>query len=208
MRDLIRTVLKEYVSQETITLEEIFLPEGLFEYLLNEGKATVNIPKGLEKELNNYIQSKFNWPPNVDSVWCSDIREKENLEKKIVTYSCNKKFTFNLGTHWLQRLFREEEPEYKKGGKWENKTIKNPSKKEGINLFFNSKEKINDFIDGETSWRPSTDRTILLTSGDFQEILTIRKEMIGKGNYFVTFITQIKGEKFFDTPELRKVKYL
>jgi hypothetical protein len=208
MRSLIRTILKEYVNKETITLEEIFLPEGFFEYLMNEGKATVNIPKGLEKELNSYIESKFNWPPNIDSVWCSDIREKENLEKKIVTYSCNKKFTFNLGAHWLQRLFREEEPTYKKGGKWENKNIKNPSKKEGINLFFNSKEKINDFIDGETSWGPSTEKKILLTLGDFQQILSIRKELIGKGNYFVTFITQIKGEKFFDTPELKKVTYL
>jgi hypothetical protein len=208
MRDLIRTILREHTKKDIITLEEIFLPNDFLETLITEGKTTVDVPSGLEKNLNNYIKEKFNWPPNVNSVWCSDIKEKENLEKKIVTYSCNKKFTFNLGAHWLKRLFRADEPEYKKGGKWENKKIKNPGTKEGIDLFFKSKEKINDFIDGEARWKPSTDKTILLTSGDFQEILTIRKEMIGKGNYFVTFITQIKGERFFDTPELKKTTYL
>lgn len=202
MRDLVRTVLKEYVSQETITLEEIFLPEGFFEYLLNEGKATVNVPKGLEKELNSYIESKFNWPPNVDSVWCSDIREKENLEKKIVTYSCNKKFTFNITNHWLIRLFREDEPEYKKDGKWENKKVKNPNKLEGINLFFNSKEKINDFIDNSQNWLSNMRKYILLSKGDYYQIIGLKKEK--KGEFNVEFITQIKGEKFFDTPELKK----
>jgi hypothetical protein len=208
MKDLIKVILREYTKKDIITLEEIFLPDDFLETLIAEGNTTVNIPRGLEKNLNNYIKEKFNWPPNVNSVWCSDIKEKENLEKKIVTYSCNKKFTFNLGTHWLKRLFRVDEPEYKKGGKWEDKKIKNPGTKEGIDLFFKSKEKINDFIDGQTSWVSSTEKNVLLSFGDFQQILSIRKELIGKGSYFVTFISQIKGERFFDTPELKKITYL
>jgi hypothetical protein len=208
MKDLIKAILREYTKKDIITLEEIFLPDDFLETLIAEGNTTVNIPRGLEKNLNNYIKEKFNWPPNVNSVWCSDIKEKENLEKKIVTYSCNKKFTFNLGTHWLKRLFRVDEPEYKKGGKWEDKKIKNPGTKEGIDLFFKSKEKINDFIDGQTSWVSSTEKNVLLSFGDFQQILSIRKELIGKGSYFVTFISQIKGERFFDTPELKKITYL
>ena len=208
MKDLIKAILREYTKKDIITLEEIFLSDDFLETLIAEGNTTVNIPRGLEKNLNNYIKEKFNWPPNVNSVWCSDIKEKENLEKKIVTYSCNKKFTFNLGTHWLKRLFRVDEPEYKKGGKWEDKKIKNPGTKEGIDLFFKSKEKINDFIDGQTSWVSSTEKNVLLSFGDFQQILSIRKELIGKGSYFVTFISQIKGERFFDTPELKKITYL
>ena len=208
MKDLIKAILREYTKKDIITLEEIFLSDDFLETLIAEGNTTVNIPRGLEKNLNNYIKEKFNWPPNVNSVWCSDIKEKENLEKKIVTYSCNKKFTFNLGTHWLKRLFRVDEPEYKKGGKWEDKKIKNPGTKEGIDLFFKSKEKINDFIDGQTSWVSSTEKNVLLSFGDFQQILSIRKELIGKSSYFVTFISQIKGERFFDTPELKKITYL
>ena len=208
MKDLIKAILREYTKKDIITLEEVFLSDDFLETLIAEGNTTVNIPRGLEKNLNNYIKEKFNWPPNVNSVWCSDIKEKENLEKKIVTYSCNKKFTFNLGTHWLKRLFRVDEPEYKKGGKWEDKKIKNPGTKEGIDLFFKSKEKINDFIDGQTSWVSSTEKNVLLSFGDFQQILSIRKELIGKGSYFVTFISQIKGERFFDTPELKKITYL
>ena len=93
------------------------------------------------------ISKKFNWPPNINQKWCSDIKEKEDFEKRIVKYSCNKKFSFLLSKHWLQRLFRSEEPDYKEGGKWFKKTITDPTPTEGIDLFFNSKEKINDFID-------------------------------------------------------------
>jgi hypothetical protein len=206
MRDLIRTILREHTKKDIITLEEIFLPNDFLETLITEGKTTVDIPRGLEKNLNNYIKEKFNWPPNVNSVWCSDIKEKENLEKKIVTYSCNKKFTFNLTKHWLIRLFRETEPEYKKGGKWEDKKIKNPGTKEGIDLFFKSKEKINDFIDNSQNWLSNERKYILLSKNDYYQIIGIVKER--KGEFNIEFITQIKGERFFDTPELKKTLHI
>lgn len=206
MNELIRTILKEYVEKNNITLEEIFLPKGFFDCILNEGKTTIDIPRGLEKNLNDYITEKFNWPPNVNSFWCGDISKKEDLEKKIVKYSCNKKFTFDITKHWLKRLFRADEPEYKKGGKWENKKIKNPGTKEGIDLFFSSKEKINDFIVNSKSWLPNERKYILLSKNDYHQIIGIVKEK--KGEFNIEFITQIKGERFFDTPELKKTTYI
>ena len=44
MNELIRTILKEYVEKNNITLEEIFLPKGFFDCILNEGKTTIDIP--------------------------------------------------------------------------------------------------------------------------------------------------------------------
>jgi hypothetical protein len=206
VKELIRTILKEYIEKDNIILEEIFLPEDFFDFVLNEGKTTIEIPRGLEKTLNNHIKEKFNWPPNVNSVWCSDIREKENLEKNITVRSCNKKFTFDISKHWLKRLFRADEPEHKKGGKWENKKIKNPETKEGIDLFFSSKEKINDFIVNSKNWLTNERKYVLLSKNDYSQIIGIIKEK--KGEFKIEFITQIKGERFFDTPELKKTTYI
>jgi hypothetical protein len=206
MRDLIRNILKEYVKKDIITLEEISLPKSFFNSLIIEGKSTVSIPKGLENELISHISKKFNWPPNINQKWCSDIKEKEDFEKRIVKYSCNKKFSFLLSKHWLQRLFRSEEPDYKEGGKWFKKTITDPTPTEGIDLFFNSKEKINDFIDNESNWLPTQRKFILLSKNDYQTIISLNKEK--KGEFVAEFVTQIKGERFFDTPELRKTTYL
>jgi hypothetical protein len=154
----------------------------------------------------DYIRNKFNWPPTIDKKWCSDIKEKEDKENNLIRYSCNKKFDFKLTNHWLQRLFRKDEPEYKPGGRWSHKNIINPTKKEGINLFFNSKEKINDYIDNAKNWSPNESKFILLSQNNYQLIIALKKEK--KGDYTAEFITQIKGERFFDTPELKKTTYL
>lgn len=206
MKDLIRRVLKEYVNKDIITLEEINLPDGFLNILIFEGKANVKIPSNLEKELMSYISKKYNWPPTVEERWCSDIKEKENNKTKTITKSCNKVFNFNLTYHWLQRLFRSEEKDYQKDGKYYNKKIVNPEKTEGIDLFFNSKEKINDFIDNSKEWSVNARKTILLSKDKYQTIISIKKEK--KGEYTAEFLTQIKGERFFDTPELKKATYL
>jgi len=206
MKSLIRKILNEFVDKDVITLEELNIPNSFFNSLINEGRSTVSIPKGLEKELMDYIRNKFNWPPTIDKKWCSDIKEKEDKENNLIRYSCNKKFDFKLTNHWLQRLFRKDEPEYKPGGRWSHKNIINPTKKEGINLFFNSKEKINDYIDNAKNWSPNESKFILLSQNNYQLIIALKKEK--KGDYTAEFITQIKGERFFDTPELKKTTYL
>ena len=52
MRDLIRRILKEEI-QNIDGFQEIYLPNGFYDLLLIEGKATVKIPEGLEKKLLN-----------------------------------------------------------------------------------------------------------------------------------------------------------
>ena len=175
MRDLIKRILKEYTNRDIITLEEITLPDGFLDILIFEGKANVPIPSGLEKELMSYISKKYNWPPTIENRWCSDIKEKENKKDKTIIKSCNKVFEFELTIHWLRRLFRKYEKDYKEGGRFEGKSIENPSKTEGIDLFFDSKNKINNFIDNANEWSYHERKFILLSKNNYQTILALKK---------------------------------
>jgi hypothetical protein len=107
--------------------------------------------------------------------------------------------------HWIQRLFRADEPEYKIG-KYKDIKIKNPSKTEGIDLLFNSKNKINDFIDNSVNWVSSQEKYVMLSQGDYSTILSIIKEL--NKTYTIKFITQIKGTKFHNTPEFKKTTHI
>jgi hypothetical protein len=205
MKQIIRRVLKEHIELTEIHLNEIVLDSSFNSFLLNEGNATIEYPKSLYYELKKYIESKYNWPPTINNSWCSDIKEKIDKKNNLVKYTCKKNFSIQVTDHWIQRLFRVNEPDYK-SGKYKDIKIKNPSKTEGIDLLFNSKNKINDFIDNSVSWSQPEKKYILLRQGDYSTILLISKE--SKGTYNIMLITQIKGAKFHDTPELKKITHI
>jgi hypothetical protein len=204
MRDLIRRILKEEVvsNSKRFTIEEIDLPDFIFENLLTEGRSSIVVDATLVRELNDYVKSRYNWPPNIKNEWCSNIKEKVLPKQRIVKYSCNKKFEIKVSDHWAQRLFRPDEADHQPGGKLSHLNILYPEKYEGLNLFFDYKDSINEYLTNSKTWEPPETKRFLLTLGDYQEIVAIRKE--GKGQYYAEFITQIKGERFFDTEELKK----
>jgi hypothetical protein len=110
-------------------------------------------------------------------------------------------------------LFRTSEDDYKllnprtgNVGKFYNPSIVNPDIFEGIELFFNSKDKINDFIDNSKNWIPLSSKFMILKSKTYQTIIELKK--MDQGSYRVIFITQIKGVPFFDTPELKKSRLI
>lgn len=207
MKSLIRRILKEEVENiETFSIKEIYLSDFLFENLLTEGKSSIPVDTGLVEKLNKYVKERYNWPPNIKNEWCSDIKEKELPNIKIVKYSCSKKFKIKVSNHWVQRLFRPEEPEHQPDGRLSHLNILYPEKHEGLNLFFDYKDSINEYFTNATSWSPPQTKSFLLTLGNYQEIVAVRKE--GKGQYYAEFITQIKGERFFDAEELKKTTRL
>lgn len=205
MKQIIRMVLKEHIELTEIHLNEIVLDSSFNSFLLNEGKATIEYPKPLYYELKKYIKHKYNWPPTINNSWCSDIKEKIDKKNNLVKYSCKKNFSIQVTEHWIQRLFRFNEPDYKTG-KYKDIKIKNPSKTEGIDLLFSSKDKINDFIDNSVNWVSLEEKYIMLRQGDYSTIIVITKEL--DKSYSIRFITQIKGTKFHDTPELRKTTHI
>jgi hypothetical protein len=205
MKQIIRRVLKEHIELTEIHLNEIILDSSFNSFLLNEGKSTIEYPRSLDNELKKYIEGKYNWPPTINNSWCSNIEEKINKKNNLVKYTCKKNITIQVTDHWIQRLFRADEPEYKIG-KYKDIKIKNPSKTEGIDLLFNSKSKINDFIDNSTNWVSSQEKYVMLSQGDYSTILTIIKEL--NKTYTIKFITQIKGTKFHNTPEFKKTTHI
>ena len=205
MKHIIRRVLKEHIELRVIHLDEIVLDSEFSGFLLNEGKATISYHRSLEPDLKRYIESNYNWPPTIGNSWCTDIREKIDKKNNLTKYACKKNFTVDLTTHWIQRLFRTDEPEYR-SGKYKDINVKNPSKTEGIDLLFNSKNKINDFIDNSSNWSPLQDKYVMLSQGDYSTILSITKEL--NKTYNIKFITQIKGTKFHNTPEFKKTTHI
>jgi hypothetical protein len=204
MRNLIRKILKEEVGNiEGFSIKEIDLPDFLFESLLNEGKSSIYIKDSFLDKLNSYVEGKYNWPPNINNEWCSDLKEKESPTEKIVRYSCTKKFKLKVSRHWAQRLFRPDEPEHQPGGRLSHLNILYPEKHEGLNLFFEYKDSINEYFTNATSWVSPQTKKFLLNLGNYQEIVAVRKE--DKGHYYVEFVTQIKGVRFFDSEELKNV---
>ena len=155
--------------------------------------------------LKKYIESKYNWPPTIGNSWCTDIREKIDKKNNLVKYACKKNFTVEVTNHWIQRLFRTDEPEYR-SGKYKDIKVKNPNKTEGIDLLFNSKSKINDFIDNSINWVSPQEKYVMLSQGDYSTILSITKEL--NKTYTIKFITQIKGTKFHNTPEFKKTTHI
>jgi hypothetical protein len=205
MKQIIRRILKEHIELTEIHLNEIILDSSFNSFLLNEGKSTIELPRSLDYELRKYIDNKYNWPPTINNSWCSDTKEKIDKKNNLVKYSCKKNFAVEVTTHWIQRLFRTDEPEYR-SGKIKDINVKNPSKTEGIDLLFNSKSKINDFIDNSTNWVPSQEKYVMLSQGDYSTILSITKEL--NKTYTIKFITQIKGTKFHNTPEFKKTTHI
>ena len=202
LRDIIKKILSEEVmSIGEFTIVEIDLPDLVFESLLNESRSTVVVSKTLMDNLKSYVKSKYNWPPGVNDLWCSDIREKKDQNDDTIKVSCSKKFTINISYHWVQRLFRPDEPEHQLGGRLSHLNVLYPDIYEGLKLFFDYKDSINEYIAKTTNWSSPETKKFLLTFGDYQEIVAIRKG--DKGNYTVEFVTQIKGVKFFETKELR-----
>lgn len=129
------------------------------------------------------------------------LEKKKDQNDDTIKVSCSKKFTINISYHWVQRLFRPDEPEHQPGGRLSHLNVLYPDIYEGLKLFFDYKNSINEYITKTTDWSSPKTKKFLLTFGDYQEIIAIRKG--DKGNYAVEFVTQIKGVKFFETKELR-----
>lgn len=202
MKELIKSILKEYIEKDNVTLEEIFLPDDFLEKLLNEGKTSVKVSNSVKNSIQKKLESYYNWPKNINKEWCSKIIEVESLEDSIPKYMCKRKFDFVITPHWYDRLFRTQEPDYKeidpktgRRGKNYDPKIVDPEFFEGINLFFNNPERINDFIETRKNWSNNTTISVKMTGPNkYTQILKLFKN--SPKHISVTFLTQIKGVHF------------
>ena len=207
MKELIKQILREHVTNR-VTIEEIILPEGFLTEILSEGTATVNIPNKLTTDLEMKINS-YNNVRNKKGHrrFCPEESIQPSEDGKL---GCKMFFQLSLKDHWIQRIFRDLEPEYmdidpttNEPGKYSHKKIVRPHPFEGIDLLMKNFNLIVNYINnGKKNWPDKSGKTLLLRKGDYSEIIEVFNE--DKKQYKINFITQIKGEFFFDTPELKR----
>lgn len=205
MKELIRQILREHTINK-VTLEEIILPENFINELLIEGTATVRVPNELNRLLDNKIESYHNFSNGGERWFCpNEFIERNNNELK-----CDLGFNLHLTKHWKQRILRDLEPEYNiiNGvvGKHSHKNIIRPESFEGIDLVINNLNLIINYINNSKNWSNGTNKSLLLKKNNYSEIIALFK--INKTKYRINFITQIKGEPFFDTPQLKSSQNL
>jgi hypothetical protein len=206
MKDLIKQILREHVANR-VTIEEIILPEGFFTEILSEGTATIKVPSQLNSELNRKADSYYNIKDEEGNKWiCPDELIQPNNNGQL---ECEMKFHLDVSKHWKQRILRDLEPDYmminpktKKPGKHSNKNIVRPHPFEGIDLLMNNINLIVKYINiGKKNWPINKEKSLLLKKGDYSEIIVVERE--DELIYKLVFVTQIKGEPFFDTPQLK-----
>ena len=177
MKNLIRKILKEFIKNDLVVLEEVFFPNGFIK-LITEGIAHYNVPSNIKTKLKNKLKTYFNWPPHTKKhydkeSWCSvdiklrKLKDEDSEESSGVSFGCNRVIEIKLSTHWMQRLFRTLEKDYTTGGKNYNPKIKDPGLYEGIDLFFEEKNKINSFIDtaNARTWNINEEKYFVLSKG-------------------------------------------
>ena len=206
MKDLIKQILREHVANR-VTIEEITLPDNFFTKILSEGTATVKVPSQLNSELNRKADSYYNIKDKEGKKWiCPDELIQPNNDGQL---ECEMKFHLDVSKHWKQRILRDLEPDYmmihpktKKPGKHSNKKIVRPHPFEGIDLLMNNIKLIVQYINiGKKTWPIKKEKSLLLRKGDYSEIIVVERE--AESIYKLVFVTQIKGEPFFDTPQLK-----
>lgn len=218
MRDLIRQILREY-TESKVTIYQISEDSPILKNILNEqggGKNVfydnegnkINI-NSVKKELVLYFRAHYNLPSNKPNYFCAKFNYKG--DKCLIKFRLENEHS--IRDHFVERIYRLSHPDYKIGGKMYNKSLFDPSKFEGIDLFFDNTDNIiskieeaNTPIKGRTPWEKTRNKSFYMIKSEnsFSIIFELNKDSIESNMYNVIFVTQLKGNEMFDTPELRK----
>ena len=177
MEYLIKRVLKEFVESK-ITFKVI----GNVKDIINEQINPVEF--NISKEIISRKLRRIN-------PFVGNFKDKKTGKDKVV------EFTINPKAHFLNRLFRLSDPEYKESGKHYDPKLSNPSPLEGIDLIYNNRNKLAEQI---SIGRIKDGDVIEVTSSDgsnYHMIVKFDKQYGGSPRYELTLVTQIKGADFY-----------
>jgi hypothetical protein len=192
MKNLIKKILKEEIkSVETFTIQEINV-SYLFENFLFENNHTVFVSSSETNEKNVDAQKNY-FPYNKDGFWCPN--------NYMVGNRCEYGFEINLTKHWIARLSRSKEKDYKPGGKNYDPKIKDPDFKDCLNMVHNGIDVIIDFIRNAKNWSGSEEKCLIVsksTSDSYiEQVIKLKKK--SKNLYVLNFISNIGGVRMRST---------
>lgn len=184
MRELIKKILKEEFLTMTTIVEEINFFELKKYLILNEGIATVKIDRVKQADVLNYIDSFYN--------------KVNPISNQYVYFNDDTKISLTIepSDHWLQRLDRTKEPNYKN-----DVEILDPSTTEGIDLIFSNMDRILKYIQTfDWTKRVVCLKLITLQGGtEYTNLIKIIKDPTIKKLYKIILVTQLKGKPFIDS---------
>jgi len=186
MEKLIKMLLKEFVESKT-TIRVI----GSVNDLINEQINPVEF--NISKEIISRRLKRI-------SPFVGNFTDKRTGQDKSV------EFTINPKPHFLNRLHRLSDPEYKETGKHYDPKISNPSPLEGIDLIYNNRNKLAEQIligrikDGDIVEVSSAD------GSNYHMIVKFDKQYGKAPRYELTLVTQIKGVEFYGKKSQSKLR--
>jgi hypothetical protein len=180
MRNLIKKILKEEINNNSIEVITYDFNQIKHFFSINEGVANAPIYSEDVNLINNKIKRMYNAGDSL----------------KVGNY----KILIEPSKHWLQRLNRKMEDEYKN-----DESIEDPELFEGLDLIEKNMEKIiypyMKNINWEKKPRPCMElinHNAILPNGDittYSIVLSIEK--LNKGLFNIKLLTQIKGERLY-----------
>jgi hypothetical protein len=190
MRKMIQKILREEFLFDDIQLVEVPYQQLKNYFILGEAQANAPIFKKEENYINNKI--------------------KRNSGDSEYYETGNFKFNIEPTTHWLQRLHRKMEPEYKN-----NENIFDPDLDDGVYLLFKViDEKLVDLV-RKNDWnsKPNPCFELINLNSPLPNGKKVPYSMIinifpiGKKTYRIRLVTQIKGERLYsDTHNCTRIK--
>lgn len=186
MELLIRQILREFVNNK-VEIKVV----GNVNDLLKEQINPVEL--NISKEIISRRLRRIN-------PFVGNFKDKRTGEDKTV------EFVINPKEHYIKRIYRLSDPEYKEKGKHYDPKIVNPNTLEGIDLIYNNRDKIAEQI---LIGRIKDNDIVEMSSADgsnYHMIVKFDKQYGKNPRYDLTLVTQIKGAQFYGKKYQSKLK--
>lgn len=186
MELLIREILRELVNNK-VEIKVV----GNVNDLLKEQINPVEL--NISKEIISRRLRRIN-------PFVGNFKDKRTGEDKTV------EFVINPKEHYIKRIYRLSDPEYKEKGKHYDPKIVNPNTLEGIDLIYNNRDKIAEQI---LIGRIKDNDIVEMSSADgsnYHMIVKFDKQYGKNPRYDLTLVTQIKGAQFYGKKYQSKLK--
>ena len=186
MEYFIKRILKEFVDSKT-TIRVI----GSVNDIINEQIDPIEL--NISKEIIDRRLKRIN-------PFIGNFTDKRTGQNKTVEFFINPK------THFINRLFRLSEPEYKENGNHYDPKLSNPSPLDGIDLIYNNKNKLAEQI---LIGRIKDGDIVEITSADgsnYHMIVSFDKQYGKIPRYSLSLVTQIKGAECYGKKYQHKLR--
>jgi hypothetical protein len=211
MKELIRQILKEY-TEPKVTFKVI----GNIYNTINEAAKYSNFRPGEQIFKPSFEKPTSHFKPEIPREIFNLINDEIKQTNPFFGHFIDKhtgekkraEFHIIPTKHYIDRLYRLNDPNYQIGGKNYNPKLSNPSPLEGIDMIVNNRDRLSQEIltkrikDGDEVEVSSIDGSKLNLIVKFDHKNTFKNVPV----YLLHLKTQIKGDGFYDKKNQKQIK--